>query len=80
MLSEEDLTVGEIMIRVNRRTKKDIKSWMFVALLYVVLNAEERTLSMCSAGQMQPIHWSSETSETKLVETRGDTFPLRILE
>ncbi len=80
MLSEEELSVEEIMIRANRRTKKDIKSGMFVALLYAVLNAEDRTLSLCSAGQTQPIYWSSETGETKLVETKGDTFPLGILE
>jgi sigma-B regulation protein RsbU (phosphoserine phosphatase) len=80
MLSEEDLTVGEIMVRANRRTKKDIKSGMFVALLYAVLSAEGRTLSLCSAGQTQPIHWSSETNASRLVETKGDTFPLGILE
>ena len=80
MLSEADLSVGEIMIRANRRTKKDIKSGMFVALLYAVLNAEDKTLSLCSAGQTQPIHWSSETNTTMLVETKGDTFPLGILE
>ena len=80
MLSEENLGVGEIMIRANRRTKKDIKSGMFVALLYAVLDAKDRTLSLCSAGQTQPIHWSSETGESTLVETKGDTFPLGILE
>lgn len=80
MLSEEELSVGEIMIRANRRTKKDIKTGMFVALLYAVLNANDKTLSLCSAGQTQPIHWSSETGETRLVETKGDTFPLGILE
>ena len=80
MLSEEDLTVGEIMGRANRRIKKDIKSGMFVALLYAVLDPKDRTLSLCSAGQTQPIHWSSETKASRLVETRGDTFPLGILE
>ncbi len=80
MLSEEDLGVGEIMVRANRRIKKDIKSGMFVALLYAVLDPKDRTLSLCSAGQTQPIHWSSETKESRLVETRGDTFPLGILE
>ena len=80
MLSEENLSVGEIMIRANRRTKKDIKSGMFVALLYAVLDVEDKTLSLCSAGQTQPIHWSSETGESSLVETKGDTFPLGILE
>ena len=37
MLAEEELTVGESMTRANRRLKKDIKSGMFVALLYVVI-------------------------------------------
>lgn len=80
MLSEEKLTVGDIMIRANLRIKKDIKSGMFVALLYSVLNAKDKTLSLCSAGQTQPIHLSAETGEANLVETEGDTFPLGILE
>jgi serine phosphatase RsbU (regulator of sigma subunit) len=80
MLSEENLSVGEIMVRANRRTKKDIKSGMFVALLYAVLNAKDKTLSLCSAGQTQPIYLSSKSGESSLVETRGDTFPLGIIE
>jgi sigma-B regulation protein RsbU (phosphoserine phosphatase) len=80
MLSEGQLTVGDIMIRANRRTKKDIKSGMFVALLYGVLNARDRTLSLCSAGQTRPIHLSVKTGEASLVETVGDSFPLGILE
>jgi sigma-B regulation protein RsbU (phosphoserine phosphatase) len=80
MLSEENLRVGEIMVRANRRIKKDIKSGMFVALLYAVLDSKDKTLSLCSAGQTQPIHWSSETRASMLVETKGDTFPLGILE
>jgi len=80
MLSEEQMGVGEIMMRANRRTKKDIKSGMFVALLYAVLNANDKSLSLCSAGQTQPIYWSSETGDSRLIETKGDTFPLGILE
>jgi sigma-B regulation protein RsbU (phosphoserine phosphatase) len=80
MLSEEQLTVGEIMKRANRRTKKDIKSGMFVALLYAVLNSEDMNLSLCSAGQTQPVHLSAKTGKARLVETEGDTFPLGILE
>jgi serine phosphatase RsbU (regulator of sigma subunit) len=80
MLSEEGLTVGEIMIRANRRTKKDIKSGMFVALLYAVIDARDQILSLSSAGQTQPIYFSAETGEARLVETEGDTFPLGILE
>jgi sigma-B regulation protein RsbU (phosphoserine phosphatase) len=80
MLSEEELTVGEIMVRANRRIKKDIKTGMFVALLYAVFDAKGGTLSLCSAGQTQPILLSAETGEAKIVETAGDTFPLGILE
>ena len=80
MLSEEQLTVGEIMERANRRTKKDIKSGMFVALLYAVLESKEKTLNLCSAGQTQPIHFSLKTGEARLMETEGDKFPLGILD
>ncbi|MBA7705510.1 hypothetical protein ES703_114341 [subsurface metagenome] len=80
MLSEGELSVGEIMVRANQRTKKDIKSGMFVALLYAVLNGRERTLSLCSAGQTQPIHLAAKTGGANLVETLGDTFPLGILD
>jgi len=53
---------------------------MFVALLYAVLNAKDRMLSLCSAGQTQPIYFSSNAGGASLVETEGDTFPLGILE
>jgi sigma-B regulation protein RsbU (phosphoserine phosphatase) len=80
MLSEEQLTVGEIMTRANRRTKKDIKKGMFVALIYAVLNLKDRVLSFCSAGQTHPMHFSAETGRAMLLETKGDKFPLGILE
>ena len=79
MLSEEAFSVDEIMIRANRRTKSDIKSGMFVALLYAVLDSKELTVRMCSAGQTQPIHRSHQNGEAILIETEGDTFPLGIL-
>jgi serine phosphatase RsbU (regulator of sigma subunit) len=80
MLAEEELSVGETMIRANRRLKKDIKRGMFVALLYAVLDAEDGSVGLCSAGQTQPILLSAKTAEPTLVETVGDTFPLGILE
>jgi serine phosphatase RsbU (regulator of sigma subunit)/CHASE2 domain-containing sensor protein len=80
MLSEEELSVGETMIRANRRIKKDIKSGMFVALLYAVLDAESGSVGLCSAGQTQPLLLSAKTNEATLVETVGDTFPLGILD
>jgi sigma-B regulation protein RsbU (phosphoserine phosphatase) len=80
MLGEDKLAVNESMIRANRRTKKDIKSGMFVALLYAVLESGENCLSLCSAGQTQPVYRSASSGETRLVETRGDSFPLGILD
>ena len=80
MLSEEDLSVGETMVRANRRTKKDIKSGMFVALLYAVLDVGGKIVKLCSAGQTQPIHLSALSGKAELVETEGDPFPLGILD
>ncbi len=53
---------------------------MFVALLYAVIDSQDKTLTLCSAGQTQPVHVSAKTGEAILVETKGDTFPLGILE
>jgi sigma-B regulation protein RsbU (phosphoserine phosphatase) len=80
MLSEEELDVSESMMRANRRLKKDVKTGMFVALLYAVLNGQDKSLTMCSAGQTQPVLLTAKTAEANLVETRGDTFPLGILD
>jgi serine phosphatase RsbU (regulator of sigma subunit) len=80
MLSEEELSVGETMIRANQRIKKDIKSGMFVALLYAVHDVADGSVGLCSAGQTQPLLLSAKTAEATLVETVGDTFPLGILD
>ncbi len=79
ILSEEELTVRESMMRANQRLEKDVKSGMFVALLFAVLNSANRKLTLCNAGQTQPIHYSIKTGEAKLVKTEGDTFPLGIM-
>lgn len=78
MLSEEGLSVGEIMGRANGRLRKDLKKGMFVALLYAVLDERDRSLSLCSAGQTQPVYLKAKTGEATLVETDGDSFPLGI--
>ncbi len=80
MLSEENLALGEIMVRANRRIKQDARSGMFVALLYAILDPKERALLLCNAGQTQPIYLARKTGEAILLETQGDTFPLGILD
>jgi phosphoserine phosphatase RsbU/P len=80
MLSEEEATVAERMMRANRRMKKDLMNGMFVALLYAVLDGAAKTLALCSAGQAQPVRRQSVSAGAELIETRGDTFPLGILD
>jgi sigma-B regulation protein RsbU (phosphoserine phosphatase) len=82
LLSEDRMSVGEIMNRANKQIKKDITKakGMFVALLYAVLNVEEKTIGLSSAGQTQPILLSGKTGEATLIETEGDAFPLGIVE
>jgi len=82
LLSEDKLSVGEIMKRANRQIKKDITKarGMFVALLYAILDTDDKTVSMCSAGQTQPILLSGTTGEAQIIETEGDTFPLGIID
>ena len=73
------LAVRDIMIRGNRRAKQDTQSGMFIALLYAHLNPVARTVTLCSAGQTQPILCAAADRRAQLVETRGDTFPLGII-
>lgn len=80
MLSEEGLNVRDIMRHANKRAKQDIKTGMFVALLYAVIDPDDKVVNMCSAGQTQPVHLIHQTGEAVLVETEGETFPLGILE
>jgi serine phosphatase RsbU (regulator of sigma subunit) len=80
IFSEEGLNLGDIMKRANLRLKTDIKSGMFVALLYAILDSRERTLSFCSAGQTLPILRSWKDGETIMLKTEGDTFPLGIID
>lgn len=80
MLSEQEASVGDIMMHANRRIKKDIKSGMFVALLFVVIESKGTALCLSSAGQTQPIHVSAASGHAQLIETVGDTFPLGILD
>ena len=56
-----------------------MRSGMFIALLYAQLDAETKTMSLCSAGQTQPVLFQSETGRARLLETEGDTFPLGLL-
>jgi phosphoserine phosphatase RsbU/P len=80
MLSEEGLSVDQIMSRANRRAKKDMRKGMFVALLYALLDSREGAVTLCSAGQTQPILFSAKEERASLVQTEGDTLPIGIVD
>lgn len=79
-LSEDETSIGDLMIRANRRTKKDIKSGLFLALLYAVIDTRTGGVAFSSAGQTQPIHYSYGTGKAVLIDPKGDNFPLGILD
>lgn len=80
MLSEEERPVAANMMRANRRLKKDVKTGMFVALLYAVVDGPRHAVTLCSAGQTTPVFRAAAGGEVRLIETAGDTFPLGLLE
>lgn len=80
MLSEDRLDLGSIMAQANRRARKDIRTGMFVAVLYAILDGPRRALRLCSAGQTQPVLFSSKDGNARLIETAGDNFPVGIVD
>ena len=79
VLTETHASVEGVMNMGNTRLHRDIKKGMFVALLYVVLDPQEKTLTFSNAGQVQPIIFSSGKSKPEYIDTEGDRFPLGII-
>jgi len=78
VLLDADPPVDEVMSLANQRLHRDIRKGMFVALLYAVIDPAARTLTLCNAGQTQPI-LCPPGAEPSYVTTEGDTFPLGIV-
>jgi serine phosphatase RsbU (regulator of sigma subunit) len=79
VLAEAHSSVEEVMRIGNQRLNKDIKKGMFVALLYVVVDPQQKTLTLSNAGQTQPIICPGDKSEPLYIDTAGDSFPLGIV-
>lgn len=79
VLAGEHSSVEDLMSVGNRRLNKDIKKGMFVALIYAVLDAAEKTLTLANAGQTQPIMCRDDSSAPIFIDTEGDKFPLGII-
>ena len=63
----------------NQHLNRDIKKGMFVALLYAVVDPQQRTLTFSNAGQTQPIICPGDKSRLAYIDTEGDRWPLGIV-
>jgi serine phosphatase RsbU (regulator of sigma subunit) len=79
VLAEFQTSVRDVMSVGNLRLKQDIKKGMFVALVYAVLEPQQKTMTLANAGQTQPILCRSGQSEPAYIDTTGDRFPLGII-
>ena len=80
VLTEIHPSIEEVMHLGNLRLKKDVQKGMFVALLYAVLDTQQKTLTLSNAGQTQPILCADRFPDPVYIETDGDRFPLGIIE
>lgn len=78
LLSKETASPKEIMNQGNLRIFEAIKKGMYVALLYAMLNLDEKILILANAGQPYPIIYLKETSEISFIAPGGDRLPLGI--
>jgi len=79
-LADPEVSVSDMMLSGNRYLKHDIKKGMFVALVYALLDPLGKTLTIVNAGQTQPIICSRKSEKPLLIDTKGDRFPLGIIE
>ncbi len=77
--AEAHLSAAAVLRLGNERLQKDLKEGSFVALVYAILDFQQRTLTLANAGQPSPIFCSSTHSTPRLIETAGDRFPLGIV-
>jgi len=80
VLGDSGSSVKDMMLRGNKRLKIDVKSGMFVALVYALLDPLEKKMTIVNAGQTQPILCRRSSPEPVYIETEGDRFPLGIIE
>jgi serine phosphatase RsbU (regulator of sigma subunit) len=80
VLSDNHSSVKDIMSISNARLKKDVQKGMYVALLYAVIDSEEKKMTLSNAGQTQPILCPGSGGDPLYLHTEGDRFPLGIVD
>ncbi len=79
ILAEVHPSIEEVMRIGNQHLHRDIKKGMFVALLYAVVDPQQKTLTFSNAGQTQPIICPGDKSRLAYIDTEGDRWPLGIV-
>jgi serine phosphatase RsbU (regulator of sigma subunit) len=79
VLAASHTSVEEVMTIGNACLNRDIKKGMFVALVYAVLDPQQKMLTLSNAGQTQPIISRKDQSAPAYIDTEGDRFPLGIV-
>ena len=66
-LAEASCTPGEVLRRLNQLLVEDLPPARFVTMVYAVLNPAKRTLTIASAGHLQPLLIQGD--EVRFLET-----------
>jgi sigma-B regulation protein RsbU (phosphoserine phosphatase) len=69
---------SEALTRLNKSLVKDLPAGRFVTLVYLVLDTENATANVASAGHVQPLYLSKQSGVVELRTEKG--LPLGLME
>jgi len=64
-------SASEVLRRVNRQLYPDIKEDMFISMAYLILNADERQVTLARAGHDAPLLYRAATGEVEKLNPKG---------
>jgi serine phosphatase RsbU (regulator of sigma subunit) len=66
-------SAGETLIQLNRLLSKEIREGLFVSAVYIIIEPQKRTATVCSAGHCPALLWKrmDRNTETEFIEHTG---------
>ncbi|HEY6438128.1 MAG TPA: GAF domain-containing SpoIIE family protein phosphatase [Ignavibacteriaceae bacterium] len=77
MFAEQDLSPGEVLIKVNRILIADFPKTRFVTMIYAILDPNKKTIAFANAGHLSPL--IINPNETKYFESDSG-LPLGLMD